>query len=92
MGLSLWKPGILPPSLMAFEGHVHPLDPVWLLSGLGHRFSEFDEEVVDAASVIHFDGPAKPWLEIGSTELQRLWYKHVNVSNRLVNKCRIMRW
>lgn len=91
LGLSLWTPGILPPSLIALEGHVHPLDPLWLLSGLGHRFPEVDEEALEAAAVIHFSGPAKPWQEIGSSELRPLWYRHVNVSNRFVNQCRIMR-
>lgn len=90
-GLAFWKPGVLPPALVAFGGHVHPIDPLWHLGSLGHRFPDAHKEILEAAAVIHFSGPAKPWLEIGAPEIRSLWYKHINHSNRFIRKCRIMR-
>ncbi|CAK9163722.1 unnamed protein product [Ilex paraguariensis] len=89
-GLTLWHPGALPPALLAFEGHVHTIDPSWHVAGLGHRFPQVSQQVLEAASVIHFSGPAKPWLEIGIPEVRSLWNQHVNFSNELIRKCRII--
>lgn len=89
-GLALWSPGVLPPSLIAFEGHVHPIDPSWHVAGLGDQFPEVHREILEAAAVIHFSGPAKPWLEIGLPEVRSLWNKHVNFSNKFIRKCKIM--
>ncbi|KAL0002210.1 hypothetical protein SO802_015991 [Lithocarpus litseifolius] len=90
-GLALWSPGVLPPSLLAFKGHVHPIDPSWHVAGLGYQYPEVHQETLEDAAVIHFSGPAKPWLEIGLPEVRRLWNKHVNFSNNFIRKCRIMR-
>lgn len=89
-GLTLWPPGVIPPALIAFEGHVHPIDPMWHVAGLGRRSPEVPLEIVEAAAVIHFSGPAKPWLEIGSPEVRGLWNKHVNCSNMFIRRCKIM--
>ncbi|KAJ0111406.1 hypothetical protein Patl1_01480 [Pistacia atlantica] len=89
-GLTLWKPGVLPPALLALEGNVHPIDPSWHVAGLGHRFPEARREMLNSVAVLHFSGPAKPWLEIGSPEIRSLWTKHVNSSNKFIRKCRIM--
>ncbi|KAL3508986.1 hypothetical protein ACH5RR_028387 [Cinchona calisaya] len=89
-GFTLWHPGMLPPALLAFEGHMQPIDPSWHMAGLGHRSLQIDESVLEAAAVIHFSGPAKPWLEIGSPEVRNLWYRHVNDSNRFITKCGII--
>ncbi|PQQ13729.1 putative galacturonosyltransferase 15 [Prunus yedoensis var. nudiflora] len=89
-GLTLWRPGIIPPALIAFEGHVHHIEPLWHVAGLGSRSPEVPRDILEAASVIHFSGPAKPWLEIGFPEVRVLWNKHVNSSNKFVRKCRIM--
>ncbi|GMH15694.1 hypothetical protein Nepgr_017535 [Nepenthes gracilis] len=35
--LMLWKLGTLPPALIAFKGHVHPIDPSWHMLGLGYQ-------------------------------------------------------
>ncbi|OMO60837.1 Glycosyl transferase, family 8 [Corchorus olitorius] len=69
-GLTLWQPGVLPPALLAFEGYVHPIDPLWHVAGLGYRSPSAGGEILEAAAVLHFNGPAKPWLEIGSPENQ----------------------
>ncbi|KAG7034861.1 putative galacturonosyltransferase 15, partial [Cucurbita argyrosperma subsp. argyrosperma] len=90
-GLALWRPGELPPSMMAFEGHMQPIDPSWHVAGLGERPPQLlSKEVLEDAAVIHFSGPAKPWLEIGSPEVRNLWNKHVNFSNKFIKRCRIM--
>lgn len=88
--MALWSPGVLPPSLLAFKGHVHPIDPSWHVAGLGYQYPEVHQETLEDAAVIHFSGPAKPWLEIGLPEVRRLWNKHVNFSNNFIRKCRIM--
>ncbi|KAL0301387.1 UNVERIFIED_CONTAM: putative galacturonosyltransferase 15 [Sesamum radiatum] len=88
-GYALWHPGALPPALVAFEGHVHRIDPSWHAAGMGHRYPEVDRRKLEAAAVIHFSGPAKPWLEIGSPEVRGLWYRHVNASNEYVRRCGI---
>ncbi|GLT34187.1 hypothetical protein SLA2020_087150 [Shorea laevis] len=89
-GLTLWKPGVLPPALVAFEGHVHPIDPLWHVAGLGNRPPDTHGESLEAAAVLHFSGPAKPWLEIGFPEVQILWSRHVNSSNTFIRRCRIL--
>ncbi|XP_011098074.1 probable galacturonosyltransferase 15 isoform X1 [Sesamum indicum] len=88
-GFALWHPGALPPALVAFEGHVHHIDPSWHVAGMGHQYPEVDRHKLEAAAVIHFSGPAKPWLEIGSPEVKGLWYRHVNASNEYVTRCGI---
>ncbi|XP_065851886.1 probable galacturonosyltransferase 15 [Euphorbia lathyris] len=89
-GLKLWQPGLLPPALLAFEGHVHPIDPSWHLAGLGFQPPEMSRDKLENVAVLHFSGPAKPWLEIGFPKVQSLWIKHVNSSNEFVRKCRII--
>lgn len=89
-GLGLWDPGVVPPALIAFEGHVHPIDPSWHVAGLGHRSPNISRDKLEAAAVIHFSGPAKPWLEIGFPEVRSLWSRHVNLTNKFIRKCRIM--
>ncbi|KAL8131923.1 hypothetical protein AgCh_007722 [Apium graveolens] len=88
-GLELWNPGTLPPALIAFDGLVHDIDPSWHVAGLGYRYPQVSLQTLKAAAVIHFSGPAKPWLEIGIPELRSLWTRHVNFSNKFFTKCRI---
>ncbi|KAE8663713.1 putative galacturonosyltransferase 15 [Hibiscus syriacus] len=83
---TLWQPGVLPPNLLAFEGHVHPIDPLWQVAGLGYLSSSAQGQIFEAAAVLHFTGPAKAWLEISSPELRSLWSRHVNVSNSFIRK------
>ncbi|XP_027342185.1 probable galacturonosyltransferase 15 isoform X2 [Abrus precatorius] len=88
---ALWNPGVLPPALIAFEGQVHPINSSMLVTDLGYRYQteEISKERLEAAAVVHFSGPAKPWLEIGSTQVRRLWSRYVNISNKFIRKCRI---
>ncbi|XP_022985948.1 probable galacturonosyltransferase 15 [Cucurbita maxima] len=89
-GLALWLPGELAPSLMAFEDHMYPIDSSWQVAGLGERpLKIISKEILQDTAVIHFSGPAKPWLEIGSPEVRNIWHKHVNFSNKFIRRCRI---
>ncbi|KAI5409588.1 hypothetical protein KIW84_055132 [Lathyrus oleraceus] len=92
-GTALWNPGVLSPALIAFDGQVHPIDPSMIVTDLGYRYrsEEISKESLEAASVIHFSGPAKPWLEIGFPEYRRLWSRYVNSSNKFIRRCRIIR-
>ncbi|KAF3639714.1 hypothetical protein FXO38_22498 [Capsicum annuum] len=66
-GFDLGNPGVLPPSLIVFEGYMHRIDPLWHIAGLGYRYIiNIIESVLEDAAVIHFSGLAKPWLEIGA--------------------------
>ncbi|KAF8409161.1 hypothetical protein HHK36_005234 [Tetracentron sinense] len=87
---ALWSPGALPPALIAFEGHVHPIEPSWHAAGLGYGPPDISREMLEAAAVIHFSGTAKPWLEIGFPELRGLWNRHVNFSNEFIRRCKFM--
>ncbi|XP_042483812.1 probable galacturonosyltransferase 15 [Macadamia integrifolia] len=89
-GFTLWQPGALPPALIAFEGHIHPIDPLWHAAGLGQQPLKINRKMVEAAAVIHFSGPAKPWLDIGIQELRGLWQTHINFTNEFIMNCKIM--
>ncbi|XP_023520434.1 probable galacturonosyltransferase 12 isoform X1 [Cucurbita pepo subsp. pepo] len=86
--LSLWQLGTLPPGLIAFHGHVHIIDPFWHMLGLGYQENT---SFVDAetAGVIHFNGRAKPWLEIAFPHLRPLWTKYINFSDKFIKSCHI---
>ncbi|XP_012568094.1 probable galacturonosyltransferase 14 isoform X2 [Cicer arietinum] len=87
--MTMWKLGTLPPALIAFRGHVHPIDPSWHMLGLGYQYKT-DVENVKMAAVIHYNGQSKPWLEIGFENLRPFWNKYVNYSNDFVRNCHIM--
>ncbi|XP_010273414.1 PREDICTED: probable galacturonosyltransferase 15 isoform X2 [Nelumbo nucifera] len=89
-GFTLWRPGALPPALVAFQGHVHPIDPSWHMAGLGQQPFEVGLRMLEDASVIHFSGPAKPWLDIGSPELRNLWNIYLNFSSDFIRDCKII--
>ncbi|XP_057823249.2 probable galacturonosyltransferase 13 [Cryptomeria japonica] len=87
--LTLWRLGTLPPALIAFNGHVQPIDPSWHMLGLGYQ-SESNPINIRNAAVIHYNGQAKPWLDIAFPELRPFWTKHINYSNEFLKKCHIM--
>ncbi|XP_078436908.1 putative galacturonosyltransferase 14 [Wolffia australiana] len=88
--LSLWKLGTLPPALIAFRGHVHPIDPSWHMLGLGYQ-EKTDMSRLRQAAVIHYNGPGKPWLDIGFSHLRPFWTKHVNYTNEFIRTCHIFK-
>ncbi|PPR86065.1 hypothetical protein GOBAR_AA34628 [Gossypium barbadense] len=74
--LTMWKLGTLPPALIAFKGHIHPIDPSWHMLGLGYQ-SKTNIEKAKRAAVIHYNGQSKPWLQIGFEHLRPFWTKGV---------------
>ncbi|OAY70478.1 putative galacturonosyltransferase 12 [Ananas comosus] len=86
--LSLWQLGTLPPGLIAFHGHVHVIDPYWHMLGLGYQENTTVSDVQKAA-VIHFNGRAKPWLDIAFPQLRPLWTKYLNFSDKFLRACNI---
>lgn len=86
--LSLWQLGTLPPGLIAFHGHVQVIDPFWHMLGLGYQDNT---SLVDAenAGVIHFNGRAKPWLDIAFPRLKQLWAKYIDFSDKFIKGCHI---
>ncbi|KMZ60254.1 Glycosyltransferase [Zostera marina] len=87
--MTLWKLGTLPPALLAFRGHVHPIDPAWHMLGLGYQ-EKTNLDDLKKAAVIHYNGQSKPWLEIGFKHLRPFWSKYVNYSNDFIQNCRIL--
>lgn len=87
--LTLWRLGTLPPALIAFKGHVHPIDASWHMLGLGYQ-NNTNIESVKKSAVIHYNGQAKPWLEIGFEHLRPFWTKYVNYSNDFIRNCHIL--
>ncbi|KAL0343826.1 UNVERIFIED_CONTAM: putative galacturonosyltransferase 14 [Sesamum angustifolium] len=87
--LTLWKLGTLPPALIAFKGHVHPIDPLWHMLGLGYQ-NKTNIESLEKAAVIHYNGQSKPWLEIGFEHLRPFWTKYVNYSSDFIRNCHIL--
>ncbi|KAK3424199.1 hypothetical protein EUGRSUZ_F00995 [Eucalyptus grandis] len=86
--LSLWQLGTLPPGLIAFHGHVHIIDPFWHMLGLGYQENISFADPKDAG-VIHFNGRAKPWLDIAFPKLRPLWAKYIDFSDKLIKSCHI---
>ncbi|XP_039056865.1 probable galacturonosyltransferase 13 isoform X2 [Hibiscus syriacus] len=86
--LTMWKLGTLPPALIAFKGHVCPIDRSWHMLGLGYQ-SKTNVENAKRAAVIHYNGQSKPWLQIGFRHLRPFWTKYVNYSNDFVRNCHI---
>ncbi|KAM1228266.1 hypothetical protein ACFX13_007577 [Malus domestica] len=87
--LSLWQLGTLPPGLIAFHGHVQVIDPFWHMLGLGYQENTSHADV-KSAGVIHYNGRAKPWLEIAFPKLRPFWAKYVDFSDKFIKSCHIM--
>ncbi|XP_059664807.1 probable galacturonosyltransferase 12 [Cornus florida] len=86
--LSLWQLGTLPPGLIAFHDHVHIIDPFWHMLGLGYQGNTSISDA-ETAAVIHFNGRAKPWLDVVFPQLRPLWTKYVNFSDNFIKSCHI---
>ena len=43
----------------------------------------------ESAGVVHFNGRAKPWLEIAFPQLRKLWTKYVDFSDKFIKSCHI---
>ncbi|KAI3449720.1 hypothetical protein Pfo_006385 [Paulownia fortunei] len=84
----LWKAGSLPIGWVTFYKHTVALDKSWHVLGLGYD-SGVRQEDIDQASVIHFDGILKPWLDIGIEKYKNLWRKHVKYEHPYLQQCNV---
>ncbi|PKA54583.1 putative galacturonosyltransferase 15 [Apostasia shenzhenica] len=75
-------------ALIVFNDHKLPLEHSWHLPGLGQRIPQ--PKHIEAAAVLHFSGPFKPWLDVGFSELRGLWRSHLNHSSELLKRCRVV--
>lgn len=85
---TLWKLGTLPPGLLTFYGLTEPLDRRWHALGLGYD-PNVDNQLIESAAVLHYNGNLKPWLKLAITRYKPLWEKYVNYSNPLLEQCNI---
>ncbi|XP_066338309.1 probable galacturonosyltransferase 4 [Miscanthus floridulus] len=84
----LWKAGSLPLSQLIFYNKTLPLDHRWHVLGLGHDFSIGRNEL-ESASVIHYSGKLKPWLEISIPKYRDYWNRYLNYDNPHLQQCNI---
>uniref|UniRef100_A0A804MVJ5 Hexosyltransferase n=1 Tax=Zea mays TaxID=4577 RepID=A0A804MVJ5_MAIZE len=68
----LWKAGSLPLGQVVFYNRTLPLDHRWHVLGLGHD-SSIGRDELESASVIHYSGKLKPWLEISIPKYRGYW-------------------
>ncbi|KAL0459929.1 UNVERIFIED_CONTAM: Galacturonosyltransferase 8 [Sesamum latifolium] len=83
---TLWKLGTLPAGLITYYSTTKPLEKSWHVLGLGYNPSISMNEIKNA-SVIHFNGNMKPWLDIAITKFRPLWTKYVDYGNEYVQSC-----
>ncbi|XP_047336940.1 probable galacturonosyltransferase 7 isoform X2 [Impatiens glandulifera] len=85
---NLYPSPTLRASLLAFEGLFHPLNNRLVVSGLGHYYS-LDTKVIKEASVLHYNGNMKPWIDMGIPKYRTFWRKFVDSENQLLNDCNV---
>ncbi|EPS65589.1 hypothetical protein M569_09187 [Genlisea aurea] len=84
----LWKLGTLPPGLITFWNHTFSLEKSWHVLGLGYDPTVAAKDV-DRASVIHYNGNLKPWLEVSIPKFRNYWNKYVDYEHVYLRECNI---
>ncbi|GJP42402.1 hypothetical protein CLOM_g1969 [Closterium sp. NIES-68] len=84
---TLWKLGTLPPGLLTFYNATESLDKKWQVLGLGSK-STVNLESIKNAAVIHFNGHAKPWLELAIPVYKHFWTRYVPYDNDFLQQCK----
>ncbi|KAL5200868.1 hypothetical protein ABZP36_035222 [Zizania latifolia] len=84
----LWKLGTLPVGLVTFWNRTFPLDPSWHQLGLGYN-PNINEKDIRRASVIHYNGNLKPWLEIGLARYRKYWLRYIDFDQVFLRDCNI---
>lgn len=86
---TLWKLGTLPAGLLAFYNATQVLeDRSWHVLGLGSK-RVVSLDTVRRAGVVHWNGHAKPWLDLANPLYQPLWTKYVPYENEFLRQCNI---
>lgn len=85
---SLWKLGTLPPGLLTFYGLTLPLERSWHVLGLGFN-DKLDEEAINKAAVLHWNGNMKPWLKLAIRRYKHLWDLYVDFSDVNLQRCNV---
>ena len=70
---TLWRHGSQPLQLLLFHDEACRLSYPWNVDGLGHRLN-YPKTVLEAAGILHWTGPLKPWTHDGVNRL--LWEPH----------------
>ncbi|EPS62143.1 hypothetical protein M569_12650, partial [Genlisea aurea] len=84
----LWKLGTLPPGLLTFWNRSFALEKSWHVLGLGYDAKTSTRDI-ERAAVIHYNGNAKPWLEIGIAKFRSYWTKYVDYDQRYLRDCNV---
>lgn len=85
---TLWKLGTLPPGLITFYNLTYALPKRWHVLGLGYNAGVLQKDI-EQASVIHYNGNMKPWLEIGMSRYKPYWTKYVKYDHSFLQQCNI---
>ncbi|KAL3001092.1 hypothetical protein AAZX31_09G247900 [Glycine max] len=75
-------------SLLTFENEIYPLNESWVVSGLGHDY-KIDTQPIKTASVLHYNGKMKPWLDLGIPQYKSYWKKFLNKEDQLLSDCNV---
>ncbi|KAK2412971.1 putative galacturonosyltransferase 4 [Trifolium repens] len=84
----LWKLGTLPPGLITFWKRTFPLNRSWHVLGLGYN-PNVNQKDIERASVIHYNGNMKPWLEISIPKFRGYWTKYVDYNIVYLRECNL---
>lgn len=83
---TLWRLGTLPAGLLTFYNATQALDKSWQVLGLGST-GNVSLDAIRNAAVIHYNGHAKPWLELAILNYQPFWARYVPYHNDLLKAC-----
>ncbi|KAE8728124.1 putative galacturonosyltransferase 7 [Hibiscus syriacus] len=75
-------------SMLTFQDLIYALDSEWIISGLGHDYG-ISIQSIKKASVLHYNGNMKPWLELGIPKYKVYWKKFLNRENHFLNECNV---
>lgn len=84
----LWKAGSLPLGQLIFYNQTVALGRQWHVFGLGLD-SIIGKSEIERASVIHYDGNLKPWLDIAIGKYKSYWTKFLDYDNTYFQQCNI---
>ncbi|KDP21810.1 hypothetical protein JCGZ_00597 [Jatropha curcas] len=75
-------------SLLTFQDQIYALDNTWALSGLGHDYG-LQVQVIMNATVLHYNGKMKPWLELGIPKYKHYWKTFLNRDDQFLGECNV---